>query len=281
MKEENLSKANRRLSKKINSLSEDLEAEIQNIVRKGKNELEDIVDNSCNRMKDIVRNEWSRFKSFDSVQPRLDAELQTLVTRKLKRATENLAAEGKKKINRNIGDFFSDAEDLLMRFLPDFDSRTFIKSTQNKIQLDMESNDLFAFDNDSENNDYGLGDLFWDFLNRASLGIFKVAGNVLNHSDSVAKVENVINSISNEFDPNPFLDNAFKSKDAVIDFVKQTFISNLIEPLQEQIKEIRSKMNDKENELKLSEKKRSELEEQKKLILAQLDEINHIKALII
>ncbi len=40
-------------------------------------------------------------------------------------------------------------------------------------------------------------------------------------------------------------------------------------------------MNDKENELKLSEKKRSELEEQKKLILAQLDEINHIKALII
>lgn len=280
-KEENLSKANRRLSKKINSLSEDLEAEIQNIVRKGKNELEDIVDNSCNRMKDIVRNEWSRFKSFDSVQPRVDAELQTLVTRKLKRATENLAAEGKKKINRNIGDFFSDAEDLLMRFLPDFDSRTFIKSTQNKIQLDMESNDLFAFDNDSENNDYGLGDLFRDFLNGASFGILKVAGNVLNHSDSVVKVENVINSISNEFDPNPFLDNAFKSKDAVIDFVKQTFISDLIEPLQEQIKEIRSKMNDKENELKLSEKKRSELEEQKKLILAQLDEINHIKALII
>lgn len=277
-KEDNLSKAHRRLTKKINSLGEDLDADIKNIVRKGKNELEDLVDSSCNRMKDIIHNEWSRLKSFDSVQPKIDAELQALVTRKLKRASENLADEGKKKIKRSIGDFFSDAEDLLMRFLPDFDSRDFVKSTQNKIQMDMDSSDLFAFDNSSEENDYGLGDLVWGLLNGASWGVLGVVGNVLSHSEDVAKIENTINSISNDFDPQPYLDNAFSSKDTVIEFVKQTFISNLIEPLQEQIKEIRSKRDEKEKELKACEVKRTELEEKKKRILAQLEEVTRIKS---
>lgn len=259
-KEDNLSKAHRRLTKKINSLGEDLDADIKNIVRKGKNELEDLVDSSCNRMKDIIHNEWGRLKSFKSVQPRIDAELQALVTRKLKRASENLADEGKKKIKRSIGDFFSDAEDLLMRFIPDFDSRDFVKSTQNKIQMDMDSSDLFAFDNG------------------ASWGVFGVVGNILHHSENVAKIENTINSISNDFDPQPYLDNAFSSKDTVIEFVKQTFISDLIEPLQEQIKEIRSKRDEKEKELKACEVKRTELEEKKKRILAQLEEVTRIKS---
>lgn len=97
-REENLSKAYKRLSKKTNSLGEDIESEIRNLVRKGKNELEDIVDASCNRMKEIIHNEWSRMKSSDSVEPKLNAELQSLPTRKLKRATENLADEGKEKL---------------------------------------------------------------------------------------------------------------------------------------------------------------------------------------
>ena len=280
-KEENLSKANRRLSKKINSLGDDLDADIQNIVRKGKNELEDIVDASCKRMKDIIHNEWSHFKGFESVQPKVDAELQTLCTRKLKRATEQLADEGAKKVKRSIGDFFADAEDLLMRYLPDFDSRDFVKSTQNKIQMDMESNDLFAFDNSTEEEKFGLSDFVWNFLNGASWGVLGLAGNILSHSENVAKIENVINSISNDFDPKPYLENAFHSKDVVIDFVKQTFIQDLIEPLQEQINEIRSKRDEKETELKKSEEERIALENKKRLIATQLEEIVKIKSMLI
>lgn len=276
-KEENLSKANRRLSKKINSLGDDLDADIQNIVRKGKNELEDIVDHTCNRMKDIIHNEWSRFKGFESVQPKIDAELQSLVTRKLKRASMNLAEDGKNKIKRSIGDFFADAEDLLMRYLPEFDSRDFVKSTQNKIQMDMESNDLFAIDNSPEENNYGLGDFVWDFLNGASWGVLGVAGNILSHSENVAKIENFINSISNDFDPQPYLDHAFNSKDTVIEFVQQTFITDLIEPLQEQIQEIRDKKADKEKELKDAKENLEHLENKKKTIANQLIEINNLK----
>lgn len=274
-KEENLSKTNRRLTKKINSLGEDLEAELQNLVRKGKNELEDIVDNSCKRLMDIIHNEWGRLKSFESVRPRLEAEMQNLYTRKLKRATENLAEEGKRKIKRSVGDFFSDAEELLMRYLPDFESRDFVKSTQNKIQMDMESSDLFSFD--AEETNYGFGDFVWDVLNGASWGVLGAVGNFLSHGDSVARIEGAINSISNDFNPTPYLEHAFQSKDEVIELVRENFITGLIEPLQEQIQEIKSKKDDKEKELRRTVVRRTELEEKKMVIAKQLQSISEMK----
>ena len=276
-KEENLAKANKRITKKINSLGEDLDDEIRNLVRKGKNEFEDIVDASCKRMTAIIRNEWGRLKSFESIEPRLDQELQYLVTRKLKRATADLAEEGKKKINRSISDFFDDAEDLLMRYLPDFDSRHFVKSTQNKIQMDMESSDLFSLGGATDKPDYGLGDMVWDLLNGASWGLLGVLGNFLSHSENVATVEKFINSISADFDPSPYLDTAFARKEEVITLVKSTFITELIEPLQEQIKEIREQKDNKEKELQNAKDRRDELESSKATISIQISSLAEYK----
>lgn len=294
-KEENLAKANKRLTKKINSLGEDLDADIENLVRKGKNELEDIVDNSCKRMKNIIHNEWGRTKSFESIQPRLNDELQKLITRHLKRATDNLAEEGKKKIEGSMNEFFADAEDLLMKYLPDFESRSFVKSTQKKIKLDMKDSDLFSFESDTDEPDYGFGDMVWEILNGASWGVLgflgnglkivgnglKIVDNSLNHSKQVAKIENFINSISGDFNPEPYLDTAFKSKDIVIDFVKNEFITELIEPLQNQIKEIRDQKENKEKELQTAKKRREELESIKTIIATQISNFSELKASIL
>ena len=281
-KEENLNKANKRISKKINGLGEDLDADIFQLVRKGKNELEDAVDSSCQRMRSIVDNDWGRFKHVKQIIPKLEEELQYLITRKLKRTTQNLADEGRKKVNRNIADFFADAEDLLMRYLPDFDSRSFVKSTQNKIQMDMEGGDLFSYDSSSgSDEDTNLLEMFGGFMNDcmpgATFGAWGAFRTALTHEDVKQDVLNNINSISSEFDPDPYLNNAFHSKDEVIDFVKQNFITDLIEPLQEQINEIRSKRDEKDKELSDAQKKRDDLENRKKIIASQLEEFNTTK----
>lgn len=276
-KEKNLAKADKRLTKKINSLGEELDDEIRNLVRKGKKEFEDRVDKSCEKMRQIIHHEWGRLKSFESIEPRLDQELQYLVTRKLKRATADLAEEGKKKINRSISNFFDDAEDLLMRYLPDFDSRHFVKSIQNKIQMDMESSDLFSLEAATDEPDYGLGDMVWDLLNGASWGLLGVLGNFLSHSENVAKVEKFINSISADFDPTPYLDTAFARKEEVIDVVKSTFITELIKPLQEQIKEIRDQKDNKEKELQNAKDRRDELESSKATIAIQISSLAEYK----
>ena len=280
-KEENLAKANKRLTKKINSLGEDLDEDIENLVRKGKKELEDIVDNSCKRMKNIIHNEWGRMTSFESIQPKLNEELQKLITRHLKRATDNLAEEGKKKIEQSMNEFFADAEDLLMKYLPDFESRSFVKSTQKKIHLDMKDSDLFSFESGTDEPDYGWGDMVWDILNGASWGVFGLVGNILSHNENVANVENFINSISGDFNPEPYLDTAFKRKDIVIDSVKNTFITELIEPLQDQIKEIRDQKENKEKELQTAKNRREELESIKTIIATQISNFSELKASIL
>ena len=244
--------------------------------------MEDEVDRSCKRMKEIVHHDWSRFKSFDSIRPRIDNEIQFLITRTLKRKTEELAEQGKRVIKRSINTFFQDAESLLMQYLPDFDSKDFIESTQNKIHLDMDDSDLFSFKEDDDNDtNYGWGDVIWEVLNGASWGLLGVIGNILSYDENLAKVEDFINSISRDFDPSPYLDHAFMRKDAVIDSVKEAFITDLIEPLQEQIEDIRTKRNQKESELKNAQRERDALETQKRLIRTQIDEMNKIKTTLV
>lgn len=285
-KEENLNKANRRLTKKINCLGEDLDAEMYQIVRKGKNELEDAVDASCQRMRSIVDNEWGRFSNISTIIPRLDAELQNLITRKLKRSTQNLAEEGRKKVKRNMADFFADAQDLLMRYLPEFDSRDYLKSAQNKIQMDIDGGDLFSYDSSSDSNDdTGLLEMFGDavnaFMTGATFGVWGGVMNALTHGDVKQEVHVFINSISSDFNPDPYLHNAFHSKDDVIDFVKRSFITDLINPLQEQIQEIRSKRDQKDKDLSDAQVKRDDLENKKKIIMNQIEEFSSIKSSIL
>lgn len=280
-REENLSKAYKRLSKKTNSLGEDIESEIRNLVRKGKNELEDIVDASCQRMKEIIHNEWSRMKSFNSVEPKLIAELQSLPTRKLKRATENLADEGKRKIIRCTEDFFADAEDLLMRYLPDFDSRAFVKSIKNSVQMDLADNDLFVFESGCDEMNYGFGDAVWDILDSASFGVLGLTNNILGHGNQVAQVEEIINSISRDFDALPFLESASQRKEAALETVRTAFFTELLTPLQEQIQEIKAEKGSKEQQLQDAEARRNELNSQKEIIAKQLTSILELKPSIV
>lgn len=281
-REDKLARVHKKLQKKINSLGEGLNENIRNLIRIGKQDMEDEVDRSCKRMKEIIHRDWSRFKNFDSIRPRIDNEFQFLITRTLKRKTEELAEQGKRVIKRSINTFFQDAESLLMQYLPDFDSKDFIESTQNKIHLDMDDSDLFSFKEDDDNDtNYGWGDVIWEVLNGASWGLLGVIGNILSYDENLAKVEDFINSISRDFDPSPYLDHAFMRKDAVIDSVKEAFITDLIEPLQEQIEDIHTKRNQKESELKNAQRERDALETQKRLIRTQIDEMNKIKTTLV
>ena len=87
----------------------------------------------------------------------------------------------------------------------------------------------------------------------------------------------LINNMSADFNPKPYLESTFSSKQDVIDSVRCKFIKNLIEPLQEQIKEIREQLNDKEKELEDTEEKINTLESKKSEIEDQYSEVSALK----
>lgn len=279
-REEKLSKAKKRLSKKLDYLEESLNAKTRNLIDDAEQELEYTVDSSCRKMLNIVQNEWKSWKSFDSIETKLKDEQQYLVTRKLKYTTKAISDKIKKTIKNNIPYFFSETGNILLKYLPDFNSEEFIESTQDNIIMEIDTKDLFSFEDSNEGEvtwDEVVGSIFNGILNTSTLGIWDKTMNYMTHSKNVKVVSEEINSISREFNPEPYLNLASKSKDKVIKYVRNRFINELIEPLQEQLTSVRSKIDDKEQEIRNAEDKRKILEERKRDIEKQIEDIQALQ----
>lgn len=275
-REESLSKLHRRMSKKLDSLGEELDSTIQNLKRKGAQELEDDVDASCKRMEGIVRNEWGIFKGFKSIKPKLDAEYQRLYNRKLKRTAQSLSDKGERELGKCVDEFFGEAETLLLRYLKDFNSRDFVKGVKTKIKgLESVNNSLFSC---SSGGDDDTDSILAAFISGLTLSLSNKIFNILSHGDNVNDLLVNINSISNDFDPTPFLEHAFGNKDKVLEFIRKSFFDELIEPLQQQLVEVKTKKDDKAKMLSEAQAKVADLELKKKNISTQVEVILGLKS---
>ncbi len=277
-RKEKLQKANRRLTKKINGLGDDIDREFHDIVQRGANELEDNVDAACKRMIAITEAK-NRFKGVDSIAPKLDAELQKLSTRKLKRVVENLGNNAKTKLKNCVNDFLSVAGDILMRFVPELDSRDFVKSVERKIYFDIKDKDLFKMlEDDDQTKDSSLletiGGLAYNFANGYTFGLLGIAVNVFSHGEQLKEIQKNINSFSAAFDPQPYLDTIFSTKDEILESVKASFIEDLLNPLEKQIEMIQADAHQKEEKKADAEKKREELKSALTTIITQIESVN-------
>ena len=234
---EKIKKANRRMQKKVDTLGEDIQYQISEIVRKGRIQLEDSVDGACKRMYALIDG-MGRFSSAQDVANQLQRQSHSLVTRTLKREVENISENAKGKIKSCIEDFLGSADDILMKYLPDYNSRDFIKKIEREINVEIEDNEIFDSKNAiSINDDYSstlIGNLvFGQEGNKASLS---------------AKVDQI-----KAIDVSSFLDTAFSRRDAILSSVKAKVVDNLILPLEKQLEDIVAN-KDKKNQ-KLQENK--------------------------
>lgn len=251
-KQKNLTKALRRLEKKIDILGDEIDCEFKNLIRKGTNDLEDSVDATCHEMVKIV-GDWSRVKSVETLIPKLDKELQHLTTRTLKRSVIDLGKAIQSRVRVSIREFLLDAEDIFIRFVQDFDSRDFMKSMEKGIQIEIDKN-VFMFDTSSDEEDFDwkdfFGNILFNFFNGYSFGALGLATNIFSHSENKRKLLEYINSISADFDPQPFLEDITLNKDVIIDNVRKKIIDETILPMKEQIEKILLNLGDKELQLK-------------------------------
>ena len=218
---ENFKKAKRRLDKKIDSLGDGLDTAFQQIIRKGKNELEESVESACKKMKQHI-DDWKRLDNKKTVITKIDDEKRYLVTRILKKQVEGLDQSARTEIKKEIMDFLSDADDVLMKYVTDFDSRDFIKSMERKTLLEIDK-DVFSFD-DSSDDDGSLWDAFWEGVWE---GIDEMTLSIFSRSDDKQELREYINRLNNNFDPEPYLESIYKHKEEIIEIVKSALFDEL------------------------------------------------------
>lgn len=279
-REYNLSKACRRLEKKMGFLEESLNDDVRTLVNNGEDILEDLVDSACNKMENVVETDFKRFTKVESLQPKFDKITSNLVNRDMKRKMKNLQDEGRRKFMSSIQDFFTDAEDILLKYLPDIDTRDFIKELQGKIKLDMDNVSLFSKEGE-EVTDAGwldiIGGILGNFINGMSFGLVGVIGRALTHNSTKIDLLNSINSKRDSFDCGDSLQGAFANKDKIINTIRQKLIEGMLNPLQEKVEEIRNGKVNKETKLEEAKVALDGLLEKKKILEVQLEEVSSLK----
>ncbi len=285
--EEKLKKLNRaeiKLSRKINYLGDGLDSVFRQIVKEGSRELEEEVDKTCRSMTKIV-DDWGRFTKIENILNKLQCEQQKLVSRSLKYIVQNLSEKARYGIKKHVSEFLEEVESEISK-IPD--SRN-IKEFMNYLdkQLNIAINeDLFTFDNsDGNEENYGWGKIAWDvihgYLNGVSLGLLDVLETAFSRDDKKNALKKEINSISYDFNPKPFLESIYRSKDSIIVCVNKIFFDEYIHPMQKQIEDILAKKENHDKELQDAKDKCQCLTEEKKMREQQIEEMKLLKISLI
>ena len=282
-REYNLSKACRRLEKKLGFLEDSLNDDVRTLVNNGEDILEDLVDSACNKMENVVETYFGRFTKVEALIPKFDKITSNLVNRDMKRKMKNLQDEGRRKFLSSIQDFFTDAEDILLKYLPDIDTRDFIKDLQGKIKLDLDNVSLFSKDGedvtDADWLDVICGKLsgFFDVLSYGLMGLMGAIERAFTHNSTKIDLLNFINSKRDSFDCGDSLQGAFANKDKIIDTIRQKLIEGMLNPLQEKVEEIRNGKVNKEAKLEEAKAALDGLLEKKTILEVQLEEVASLK----
>lgn len=277
---DNLNRAKRRLDKKIEALDDDMNDKFKNLVRTGKNNLEDIVDASCNRMESIINN-WSKVKSVDVIKPDLEKETQRLMTRDIKRAVEEMSSSAERNTKIAVQDFMTEAEEILMKYLPEVDSDDVVRSVSSKIDLEIQNSDLFSYcggDAQNKNGIYGVlaNGAIMVLGGAVGIGIkegLKAGYHAITHEKKREELLGHLMKLRN-MDMTPYLDTVFSRKNELIGIIKKAFITDLVEPIEEQVQEILSNTKQREDEKKKTEETVSNLHGELVKVSQELDELS-------
>lgn len=278
-KKDMLSKASKRLSRKVNALGDELEEEMRQIIRKGRTTLEDEVDSCVNQMNRIVDNA-SRWSDPQKTIDQINAQMQKLTTRTLKRSVQNIANEAKSKMLNCTTDFFTDASDIIQKYIPDVDFRSFEKEMRKQIEFEINDSDFFKCEKDNEDGNGWLetiGGLLYSIVNGYTLGTFGFAVRALSFSENVHKWRATINEMSSNFDATPLLEQCLATKDEVLNSIKQKVMDEFVEPLQKQVDDILNNLESKGILLTEANNRLQQLKQQQQTIIQQIAEFSTVK----
>lgn len=247
---ERLEKADRRLKRKIDTLSIDIDAAFTSIIRKGRTEIEDEVDSACRRMDNIVEN-MSYNQTAADIQPALESVNNKLIQRTLRRTVEELETEARRKLATAVRSFCEDAEEILYRFLDDFDARDFVKTVEQSIYFRIDSRGLFSVATDRPQTREAdsllakIGNVLMAPL-RGYYDIYKSVGRIVtNNRQAKAELHAGIEKVRSGFDAKPYLEVLQERRSEIIEDIKTRIIDELISPMRAQLDALGHKEEDR------------------------------------
>ena len=203
------------------------------------------------------------------------------MTRDIKRAVEEMSSSAERNIKIAVQDFMTDAEEILMKYLPEVDSNDVVRSVSSKIDLEIQNSDLFSYvggDAQNKNGIYGAlaNGAIMVLGGAVGIGIkegLKAGYHAITHEKKREELLGHLMELRN-MDMTPYLDTVFSRKNELIGIIKKAFITDLVEPIEEQVQEILSNTKQREDEKKKTEETVSNLHGELAKVSQELDELS-------
>lgn len=273
-RQEHLAKAGRRINRKIDSLGDEIDSKLAIAVRRGKIKLEDDIDAACKKMDHIVDN-MGLLQDASEIAQQLDREIRRLVERTLKRETQEIGGDAKRSIEKCVTVFIGEVEEVMLKFVNDFDTKDFITSLKHDISFNIENNDVFTFNNGSAEGTEGwldaILDIFNGFLEGATFGVWGKVTTALSHKDTQIAFHKGIDEIRST-DVSEYVNSIMDNKPKIINEVKKKVIDEMLTPIQHQLNEIVANKDKKEQQLTEAKAKLEKLKTDESVIEKQLVE---------
>lgn len=239
-----VAEASARIERKIKRIGSSLNDNIERLKRKGRNEIEDQLNSVCTRLRHRV-DELGRTQSPKRIFPSLESECNIFVQQTIRRVLESLCDDVKVCVKDSLDNFTEKACDILHKYVPDFDSDEFREIIGGHVNMQVEGYEFSAGKFKQYLNEKPWYKKVGGFITKyTGISFFKklFTGN----GKEKTELNEAINNFKDSINADDFVSYVLDKGTEVIDEVRKAVNDEVLTPMQDQLKEIRSNVKDRE-----------------------------------
>jgi predicted RNase H-like HicB family nuclease len=278
---DNLNKAQRRIQKKSDRIVEDMELSFNEKLHEAIRLLEDITDSAKSDMHNIVDTEKK-----SNIENRLKNRITKFQERDLPRAQEKMKRDLRDILIEKENQFCDDIEDVLHKYLPDSedlveDSKRLIKWESDDVSFKKDEEEEFQEEKTEEDTNFN----FFDDVMAPFIGGILVFPLVFYWVDEFSNQRNQWHNQVNDYFDKINFDNIVEKvqpmKEKYIDLLQTKAVNGIFEQLLQQLEEIKNNKANKEKQLIEAKLQLSKIENERKILSTQIQEMEKMKVDII
>ncbi|MBV7440096.1 dynamin family protein [Weeksellaceae bacterium TAE3-ERU29] len=270
-----LSKASRKINRKIDNTVLDLESEYDDEVKKIKRKLEDLIDNTKKELRSIIDTEKK-----SRIETRLKDRVEVFKERDLPRLIEDSERKLQKSFSQKAEYLGEDIEEILYKYVEE--PKDLIENFNNEIKrIRVESSSFSEVETNKEDDasmmDYiiggGLGLATCFAMGIPGLLLISALGNYVSRDDYHKKLDKEFSKI----DIQPVIAKLQENKSKYIEKFQAGALSNILESILKDLESVQGKQAEKEKKIASLKAEIEELDSKKGIISSQLSEMKQLK----
>ncbi len=290
-KSDDLSRAERRVKKKIDGLSDELQDIFRILINSGSQSLQRTIDVTINDVKGKIEN-LADAEDLEKVMNQMNQQISMLKDREIPDFFGKFGRDVERKVKRCVDNFVNDVDDVFEKYLPEYDAKGL------KDEITKRTNEIIEVQNSINVNDISFqdnrsGKEFWITqgigfaLNIIEVYITQGATSFASalysgyENDRISDdLKASLEELSSKIQPRSIMEGIIQQGDLLIETVNENIIGEVLTPLKNQVKETKLLKENKEQVLSEAQERISVLQSEQVKLDSEITEIDNLKNII-